>query len=907
MQLNFDITATDGQPGLSSGLGDLLVVANDGRLLLASIGGAGDDRVALRDPAADLALVDATGTSGGSAVSARVGLAVVSVQGGDRLVALPASGGATAYALGGPADAVLDHPSPLIPETAGGIAALRVVPVAGGDLLIAAPSSTGGGLTPLGLTCWVRAPDGSLAARPPLQVSQPGDTADISDIEVLSRDGSTWVFAASAGSGRLDAWQLDGAGAPISTLTLGAEQGLAVGAPDKLDVVTLAGRDFVLVAAPGSSTISVAELTGGEAPALVMRDQVGDDLSTRFHRVSVLETVTVEGRVFIIAGGADDGLSLMTLLPGGRLLHLDTLAHDTGMALANPTALAATWRDGRIEIFAAGEGVPGISRIVASPGALAPILAATASGGELVGDDRDDLLSGGAGDDTLHGGAGDDILRDGAGADRLFGGAGADVFVLDRDGRIDMIEDFEPGVDRIDASTLARVYSLSEAQVTVEGGALRLTLGAETTLIRGAGGQALDPFDLTDATVFDLWHHDLTFVPEPPLTLIGSAGPDLLSGGTGPDTIHAGAGADTIFGGSGDDLLCGEAGATAFDDAAAQVYRLYQAALGREPGAQGLRYWTDVLLAGTPSEDVAAGFLASAEFRARFSAETTAEFVTLVYRNVLGRDPEPTGLAYWVDAIDEGGLARTDVMLAITNSAENRDRTQPAALAFSYDVTRAGWADEVYRLYDAVLARDPEAGGLRYWTGVLADGETLGVVSEGFVASPEFRTRFDVAETDEFVTLLYQNVLGRVPDPDGLAYWSGAIDSGEMSRADAVLRFSESPENRARTAPLLRDFLQGSGIEGDRLDGGGGDDLLVGGLGADTFVFRAADHGYDEVIDLEPWDRIELSGFAIASAADAQAALTQADSGAFLDLGEVEILFRGVAPNDIGADQFVLV
>ena len=48
--------------------------------------------------------------------------------------------------------------------------------------------------------------------------------------------------------------------------------------------------------------------------------------------------------------------------------------------------------------------------------------------------------------------------------------------------------------------------------------------------------------------------------------------------------------------------------------------------------------------------------------------------------------------------------------------------------------------------------------------------------------------------------LLYRNALGRAADADGLAYWTAALDTGAISRAEAVLGFSKSAELVAATA-----------------------------------------------------------------------------------------------------------
>lgn len=94
------------------------------------------------------------------------------------------------------------------------------------------------------------------------------------------------------------------------------------------------------------------------------------------------------------------------------------------------------------------------------------------------------------------------------------------------------------------------------------------------------------------------------------------------------------------------------------------------------------------------------------------------------------------------------------------------------------------------RLYRAYFNRQPDAAGLEFW---LNDGRTIKQVSDFFAASAEFRTRYGVLGNEQFVELVYQNVLGRASETGGRQYWLGRLTGG-MSRGDLMLNFSNSPE-----------------------------------------------------------------------------------------------------------------
>ena len=82
------------------------------------------------------------------------------------------------------------------------------------------------------------------------------------------------------------------------------------------------------------------------------------------------------------------------------------------------------------------------------------------------------------------------------------------------------------------------------------------------------------------------------------------------------------------------------------------------------------------------------------------------------------------------------------------------------------------------------------------------------------------------------------------------------------------------------------------GATDDRLNGGQGNDILFGGLFADTFVFDAAAGGTDQVAGLDRWDRLEFNGFGYAGAAEAVARMrTDGDDVIFADQG-VNVIFH---------------
>ena len=101
---------------------------------------------------------------------------------------------------------------------------------------------------------------------------------------------------------------------------------------------------------------------------------------------------------------------------------------------------------------------------------------------------------------------------------------------------------------------------------------------------------------------------------------------------------------------------------------AAFVARLYNICLERAYEQEGLNYWVNALVDRTMTgSSVAQGFFGSQELKNRNLDNT--EFVKTAYRAILNREPDPTGLKSWVDAL-ERGKTREYVLSGFLKSTE---------------------------------------------------------------------------------------------------------------------------------------------------------------------------------------------------------------------------------------------
>lgn len=358
---------------------------------------------------------------------------------------------------------------------------------------------------------------------------------------------------------------------------------LGIRAPTALELATIGGQTYAVLAAAGTSTLSVMRV--GPDGRLTPVDHLIDSGSTRFAGVQALAVAQAEGHTFVVAGGADHGVSLFLMLADGRLVFLDTVADTASLAMANVSALTAATVGGVLNIFVGSQRDAGITQLSIPLNTLGISAEGNGSTATLVsGTARADVLIARAGGDTLEGGGGADVLVSGPGTTLMRGGAGADIFVIRAASNRVEILDFQRGIDRIDLTDLPMLRGVGQLAITplwngaridyrntqvfvtsVEGTPLtaadlfpfglegpdRLPLLSRDSswpgdLIEGTGANDILRGTGGDDQIFGLLDDDLIF---------GVAGNNILHGGRGNDTIHGGPGNDTIFGGEGDDLI----------------------------------------------------------------------------------------------------------------------------------------------------------------------------------------------------------------------------------------------------------------------------------------------------------------------------------------------------------------
>jgi Ca2+-binding RTX toxin-like protein len=495
--------------------------------------------------------------------------------------------------------------------------------------------------------------------------------------------------------------------------------------------------------------------------------------------------------------------------------------------------------DLRSEAFSSVYG--GLSNIAIARGTVIENAITGAGADALIGNAGDNFLNANAGNDLLQGGDGNDRLMGGTGSDVLYGGNGIDTAVYaEAGGRY--FATYDAALVR--NATLS-VHDAQSSDVD--------TLSSIEQLAFMDRGASLDELLMAFRSRYGAFNAESDAI---------------VSLSLGMDLHHI-----------------------ALTEDQADVARLYSV-FGRTPEYQGLNYWLTQQAMGSSYAEIRDAFLNSSEAIQRYNVLGDRDFVLDLYKTLLHRTGEESGVSYW-NTLQQGGLSRTAVVDSFVNSRESRDLSEgetgfirivdhnawnnldmmvgkglaigtagddqiseqevrldstagsyllgnagvdtfifnDAASAYSIsalgtdalsigrstgDAAHFGlsgfnvldFADRdvfildsaqasIGRLY-TILDRAPDTEGLKFWLSHGAAGETGAQVAGGFVQSAEFSQSLPNGSNAAFVDQLYNKVLGRGSDADGLAYWVHALEGG-TSRGQVAFNIANAPESAALT------------------------------------------------------------------------------------------------------------
>ncbi len=238
------------------------------------------------------------------------------------------------------------------------------------------------------------------------------------------------------------------------------------------------------------------------------------------------------------------------------------------------------------------------------------------------------------------------------------------------------------------------------------------------------------------------------------------------------------------------------------------ITTLYENILGREPDIEGIEYWKNALYnENRTSTEVTRYFFTSKELKKQNL--TDEEFIERVYKTLLGREPDREGYEYWLKLLKDKKIPRLQLFYRFVFSKEFEKLTLSHGIMpyNKKDLTIAF----LERFYNLILQRDSDGFGLNYWYEKLVTKEkSPKIIAKDFFYSKEFLTR--ELSDEEFVEIAYRTLLNREPEDEGFKYWVDKLKNG-YERDKLLDDFLDSQEFKNITErflnkdiPILRDI-----------------------------------------------------------------------------------------------------
>ncbi|MDQ7090645.1 MAG: DUF4214 domain-containing protein [Methylococcales bacterium] len=235
-----------------------------------------------------------------------------------------------------------------------------------------------------------------------------------------------------------------------------------------------------------------------------------------------------------------------------------------------------------------------------------------------------------------------------------------------------------------------------------------------------------------------------------------------------------------------------------------------------------------------------------------------SDFITKIYTNLLGRLPDAGGKDFWVNNLNEGKMTSGEAIIRIIEGAKANTEPQglkDAALIANKTAISVYFVDylksndgklsasafsnitadiasvestksvlnialgvsfkQIVELYSAYFNRAADAGGVEFWeksfetyrlsaadslSDALKDQFALTAVSNDISTAAEYQALYPSAlSSNDFITAIYTNLLGRAPDVSGRDFWVNQLDQGGMTKDEAIIRMIEGA--KANTEP----------------------------------------------------------------------------------------------------------
>jgi hypothetical protein len=224
------------------------------------------------------------------------------------------------------------------------------------------------------------------------------------------------------------------------------------------------------------------------------------------------------------------------------------------------------------------------------------------------------------------------------------------------------------------------------------------------------------------------------------------------------------------------------------------------------PGATGVIYASFTFQVGDAGGTMNGGANLDPSANSIFinvSISAHENFVRGLYFDILGRAPDPGGLATWTGQLNSG-VSRSAVANALWQVPEHRGR-------------------QVDQYYQTFLNRAADPGGRQHWINQMRGGMSEEAVITAFVMTNEYKKLYPTSSAISIA--LYEDILNRTPSNFEVADRATALDGATQTYSDIVRSLVDSRERHRKLVDMYyQQFLNrqpdpgGRNYWGEQLD-----------------------------------------------------------------------------------------
>ncbi|MEP1207659.1 MAG: PA14 domain-containing protein [Rhizobiaceae bacterium] len=243
-----------------------------------------------------------------------------------------------------------------------------------------------------------------------------------------------------------------------------------------------------------------------------------------------------------------------------------------------------------------------------------------------------------------------------------------------------------------------------------------------------------------------------------------------------------------------------------------QAADIYDSVLDRDMTFDEFEILVEFTTTGSQLDQAALvdALLTSDEYAARYGSTTDAQFVGQSFLNAFGRAPSMAEMGDYLDALNQGELSRSELIVKLAESAEHQvvGNSHRSTNNFDLELNPAEFErslDKAYveklivDLFDTLRDRQPTNSELSgYSDDLLSGSDMLKDVAQDLLSENDLQNNPYLDTTNkQLIELAFANTLDRAPTVTEQQEWLYRLNSQQMSQAEFVVAMSQSVEHQS--------------------------------------------------------------------------------------------------------------